>query len=235
MEFKCVHCGFKMKLLFIQYSPGNIRLMKCENCKEVADEYIECEIMILLIDLILQKRKAYSHLLFNTRDNVDFEGILWKLGVLHLLVDSCKILLLKECKDYWGSSRSFELSFLVLGKVLLGVILSNLAFICTLFLSTRILLTSFTEITSFKSVLLAIVVSSYFKIFLMAMMVYGCLLLSCPGLILALYCDLFWYLFFPVHLFYFTFTSYRFGSFHLLCLMSLTYLSYHPMQWLLEL
>ncbi|PIA45165.1 hypothetical protein AQUCO_01700595v1 [Aquilegia coerulea] len=172
MEFKCVHCGFKMKLLFIQYSPGNIRLMKCENCKEVADEYIECEIMILLIDLILQKRKAYSHLLFNTRDNVDFEGILWKLGVLHLLVDSCKILLLKECKDYWGSSRSFELSFLVLGKVLLGVILSNLAFICTLFLSTRILLTSFTEITSFKSVLLAIVVSSYFKIFLMAMMIW---------------------------------------------------------------
>ncbi|KAF5176674.1 Arv1 family protein [Thalictrum thalictroides] len=57
-------------------------------------------------------------------------------------------------------------------NVLLGVILSNFAFICTLFISTRILLTSLAEITSFKNVLLAIVVSSYFKIFLMAMMIW---------------------------------------------------------------
>ena len=28
-EYRCVGCGFKVKSLFIQYSPGNIRLMKC--------------------------------------------------------------------------------------------------------------------------------------------------------------------------------------------------------------
>ncbi|KAF5190605.1 arv1-like protein [Thalictrum thalictroides] len=105
------------------------------------------DVQILLIDLILQKQKAYSHLLFNTRDNVDFEGIQWKLGVLYLLLDSCKILLIKECKEDWGFSRSFEPPISVLGKVLLGVILSNFAFICTLFISTRILLTSLAEIT----------------------------------------------------------------------------------------
>ncbi|CAK7348606.1 unnamed protein product [Dovyalis caffra] len=45
MEHRCVECGFPIKTLFVQYSPGNIRLMRCENCKAVADEYIECEFM----------------------------------------------------------------------------------------------------------------------------------------------------------------------------------------------
>ncbi|KAF9618674.1 hypothetical protein IFM89_002369 [Coptis chinensis] len=118
MVFKCVHCGYKVNSLFIQYSPGNIRLMKCENCKEVADEYIECEIM-----------KAYSHLLFNTRDNVDFE-------------------------------------------VFVDVILLNIIFVSVLLLATSIMLTSLTEITRVKDILLAIIVSSYFKIFLVAMMIW---------------------------------------------------------------
>lgn len=75
---RCVHCGFPLKSLYIQYSPGNIRLMKCvschrfqltfykdapislslrrpwnyirqEKCKKVADEYIECENMVCCI------------------------------------------------------------------------------------------------------------------------------------------------------------------------------------------
>ncbi|KAJ1395074.1 Arv1 protein [Sesbania bispinosa] len=65
MGYRCIQCGFPIKTLYVQYSPGNIRLMKCENCKAVADEYIECEIMILVIDLILHKPKAYRHLLYN--------------------------------------------------------------------------------------------------------------------------------------------------------------------------
>ena len=27
--YRCVECGFRIKTLFVQYSPGNIRLMKC--------------------------------------------------------------------------------------------------------------------------------------------------------------------------------------------------------------
>ncbi|KAK4382603.1 protein ARV 1 [Sesamum angolense] len=46
-------CGFPIKTLYIQYSPGNIRLMKCGNCKAVADEYIECEVMSLLWKSVL--------------------------------------------------------------------------------------------------------------------------------------------------------------------------------------
>ncbi|KAK8918401.1 hypothetical protein KSP39_PZI021375 [Platanthera zijinensis] len=59
--FRCTHCGWRIRRLFIQYSPGNIRLMKCDNCKAVADPYIECEFMIIFIDLILHKTKALLH------------------------------------------------------------------------------------------------------------------------------------------------------------------------------
>ncbi|XP_073263500.1 protein ARV 2 isoform X2 [Populus alba] len=76
MEHRCVECGFPIETLFLQYSPGNIRLLRCANCEAVADEYIECEFMIILIDLILHKTKAYRHLLFSVinQRRVNFEG-----------------------------------------------------------------------------------------------------------------------------------------------------------------
>ncbi|XP_058778047.1 protein ARV 1-like [Vicia villosa] len=76
MGYRCIQCGFPIKTLYLQYSPGNIRLMKC-NCKVVADEYIECEITIIIIDLILHKPKAYRHLLYNVinQETLKFQGL----------------------------------------------------------------------------------------------------------------------------------------------------------------
>lgn len=90
-EFRCIQCGFRIKRLFLQYSPGNIRLMKCENCKAVADDYIECEIMILLIDLILHKPKAYRHLVCNlvNQENMNMEAVWWKSLISFLFLDVC--------------------------------------------------------------------------------------------------------------------------------------------------
>lgn len=75
--FQCIHCGWWIRRLFMQYSPGNIRLMKCDNCKAVADPYIECEFMIIFIDLILHKTKAFRHLLFNMLNLEKMEIKIW--------------------------------------------------------------------------------------------------------------------------------------------------------------
>ncbi|XP_042517133.1 protein ARV 2-like [Macadamia integrifolia] len=174
MELRCVHCGFGMKTLFVQYSPGNIRLMKCENCKEVADEYIECEIMILLIDLIWLKRKAYRHLLYNMLDQETIynEGILWKASFLFLMLDACRALVLNRSQgDRCLSSSSFSSAW-VCGKMLMHVFLGNLIFLYVLVFATRVFLRSSSKETRYKDLLLAILVSSYFKIFLLAMMVW---------------------------------------------------------------
>nr|KJB41569.1 hypothetical protein B456_007G114300 [Gossypium raimondii] len=113
MEYRCVQCGFRIKTLFVQYSPGNIRLMKCVNCKAVADEYIECELMIVLIDLILHKPKAYRHVLFNVlnHERTHFQGLLWKSLVGFLVLDAYRSLLVKKPEEEWGTSMSISSIF----------------------------------------------------------------------------------------------------------------------------
>lgn len=177
MELRCVQCGFRVKKLFVQYSPGNIRLIKCENCKAVADDYVECEIMILLIDLILHKTKAYRHLLHNmlNQKSVNFEGLLWKSTVGFLLLDAYRILVLKRSGQDLGMSTSISSLLWRIGKMLMDVFFGNFMFLCTFLISTRLLLDASDRVSSsnrYKDLLLAILVSSYFKIFLIAMMVW---------------------------------------------------------------
>ncbi|KAM7497347.1 hypothetical protein LguiA_021761 [Lonicera macranthoides] len=174
MDFRCVQCGFHIQTLYIQYSPGNIRLMKCENCKAVADEYIECEIMILLIDLILHKEKAYRHLFYNmfNRETMNFEGLLWKLAFSFLLLDAYRVLTLSRGGEACSSSPSFGTIVWSCGKMLVDLLFGNIMCACVLIFGTRCLLNASFGISGCKDVLLALLVSSYFKIFLIAMMVW---------------------------------------------------------------
>ncbi|XXG60717.1 hypothetical protein AAC387_Pa04g2556 [Persea americana] len=174
MEFRCVHCGSGVKTLFVQYSPGNIRLMKCDNCKAVADEYIECEITIVLIDLILHKRKAYRHVLYNVlnRNTVDAEGILWKSIFIYLFTDAYRNLILINSKGHWGSSTGSFASIWAGGMMMMEVLLGNFAFFGVLLLMKRLFMKSSSQVTSNKDIFLAILVSSYFKLFVIAMMVW---------------------------------------------------------------
>ncbi|KAM7275906.1 hypothetical protein ACFE04_017772 [Oxalis oulophora] len=126
MEYRCVQCGFKVNKLFVQYSPGNIRLMKCENCKEVADEYIECEFMIILIDLILHKRKAYRHLLYNVlhEQTMDFKGLIW-----NALTIKDRSLLLRRSEKQSSPTESYS-SFWI-WHMLLEVLFGNVMLFST--------------------------------------------------------------------------------------------------------
>ncbi|XP_057997220.1 protein ARV 1 isoform X2 [Hevea brasiliensis] len=174
MKYRCVECGFGIKTLFVQYSPGNIRLMKCENCKAVADEYIECERMIILIDLILHKPKAYRHLLHNVlnQGTVKLEGLLWKSTIIFLLLDAYRSLLLQRNEEEQSSSLSFSSLVWRSQQIFLDVLVGNLIFLCVFLLAIRILLNTSVGFSRCGNLLLSILVSSYLKIFLVAMMVW---------------------------------------------------------------
>lgn len=174
MDLRCIQCGFRVNKLYVQYSPGNIRLRKCEQCKAVADEYIECEIMILLIDLILHKPKAYRHLLYNTFDraSINFEGLLWKSTCGYLLLDAYRALVLLRSQQECSLSTSFPSLFWRYGKMLMDVFLGNLMFLCIFLLTKGVLLGPSCGVSRFKDLMIAILISSYFKIFLVAMMVW---------------------------------------------------------------
>ncbi|ESQ36720.1 hypothetical protein EUTSA_v10008618mg [Eutrema salsugineum] len=167
-EYRCVGCGFRVKSLFIQYSPGNIRLMKCGNCKEVADEYIECERMTIFIDLILHRPKVYRHVLYNAinQETVNVQHLLLKLVFAYLLLDSYRSLVLRITDERSSLSES---SVLTSVKVLIGVLSANLAFFFAFAIAAKGLLN---EVSRRREILLGILISSYLKIFLLAMLVW---------------------------------------------------------------
>ncbi|KAH1257968.1 Protein arv1 [Glycine max] len=203
---RCIQCWCPVKTLYVQYSPGNIRLMKCENCKAVADEYIECEIMILVIDLILHKPKAYRHLLHNVinqetmkfhvwlsssiippalpsciiislciKSKIPAFGLLLLNYILHMrtlsfVEDRC--LILESSKGKLGSSNSVSSLVSICWKVLMDVIIGNLMFLLTFFFMVKMFFHVSITISRCIDLLLTLMISSYFKIFLIAMMVW---------------------------------------------------------------
>ncbi|XP_071707447.1 protein ARV 2-like [Rutidosis leptorrhynchoides] len=173
MKFRCVQCGYHIKTLYVQYSPGNIRLMKCQNCRAVADEYIECEIMILLIDLILHKAKAYRHLFYNMFDPeaMKSQGLMWKFTFGFLLLDAYKISILITNEEGWGSDLSLASLIWAYVKILLDVFAGNILFLSIILVGARSILNMSSEVSRY-SIWLAILASSYLKLFLIAMMVW---------------------------------------------------------------
>ncbi|CAG9772602.1 unnamed protein product [Ceutorhynchus assimilis] len=85
-EYYCINCGEKTKSLFKKYSETVLKLTNCDNCNEIADKYLEYDIVIIIIDLILLNTMAYRHILLNTK----FKHF-WKLSVILILLESyCK-------------------------------------------------------------------------------------------------------------------------------------------------
>ncbi|XP_025798008.1 protein arv1 homolog isoform X2 [Panicum hallii] len=171
---RCVGCGGRVKTLFVQYSPGNIRLMKCDNCKAVADPYIECEFMIILIDLILHKTRAYRHILFNKLSmgsSVD-KGILYRSTLIHIALDAFRISFSKGNRADGASSTSIFSTIFNCFEVIGDALLGNIIFMIMLFLGVRFILKLSFDITRYREVLFAVIISSYFKLFLFTMMVW---------------------------------------------------------------
>lgn len=62
----CIECSHPVPSLFTRYSNGYVKLNYCNNCNSVCDKYVEFDLVILFIDILLLKSRAYKHLIFNT-------------------------------------------------------------------------------------------------------------------------------------------------------------------------
>jgi len=87
----CVECGAPVAHLYREFSKGNIRLTQCKNCNLVADKYVEYELLLIVLDLILHKQEAYRHVLINRvqwqKDKPAIMRALVKLIPVYLLLD----------------------------------------------------------------------------------------------------------------------------------------------------
>lgn len=61
----CVECGLQLGHLYTAYSPSNLCLTKCPRCSHFADPYIEHDMVLVFIDMLLHKPAVYRHLIFN--------------------------------------------------------------------------------------------------------------------------------------------------------------------------
>lgn len=61
----CVECGLRLDHLYTAYSPSNLCLTKCPRCSHFADHYIEHDMVLVFIDMLLHKPAVYRHLIFN--------------------------------------------------------------------------------------------------------------------------------------------------------------------------
>jgi hypothetical protein len=78
----CVECGECCPKLYIAYTT-NIRLLRCESCQCVLDKYLEFDLVLVFIDLVLLKSPAYRHILLNIPQ---FTHV-WRLALVMLLLD----------------------------------------------------------------------------------------------------------------------------------------------------
>lgn len=95
--YRCVHCGLALSSLVVLSEEHE--LLNCVRprrsgstltvqpaCKHTADNYVELPIPPLFLDLVLQKRTVYSHLLFNRGAYADRT---WALGAVVIALDAC--------------------------------------------------------------------------------------------------------------------------------------------------
>ncbi|KAJ2814964.1 sterol homeostasis protein, partial [Coemansia sp. 'formosensis'] len=87
MKQVCIECGFPVASLYTEYGVGHIRLTQCEHCKSFADKYVEHDVVIVFIDMLLHKPQVYRHLLVNKLEfrQPFIERNVAKLGILLVL------------------------------------------------------------------------------------------------------------------------------------------------------
>lgn len=114
-QLRCVECGASIEHVYKEYSKGNIRLSVCEACGQVADKYVEYEIMLIGIDLLLLKPQAYRHLLWNRTPSISRSNLMKMYIMSNLLDMNMRSFLLEEKQLIILSPTSIYRNVLVQG------------------------------------------------------------------------------------------------------------------------
>ena len=89
---KCVECKQSLEALYEEPIKGNIALVTCPQCSNIADRYIENDYTVIFINLVLCKPQVYRHLVFNeprVRSISDVLKLLVIASVLESLPNEC--------------------------------------------------------------------------------------------------------------------------------------------------
>eukprot|EP01083_Nonionella_stella_P158002 513599_1 len=175
----CIECGAPVNNIYRDYGKGSIRLSHCPKCGKVADKYIEYQLVLILLDLILHRHQVYRHLLFNRIDYhesgvhiillkmipalICFDAYLkwFRLAKYYESVDSVIVSLM--------SPKPFDCHFIILGAAALEFVLFiSGVLLCAKLLHFRV----DTHFVKYNYLVMAILISSFGRLLILLMMIW---------------------------------------------------------------
>ena len=86
-QFVCINCERPVPHLYTRFAAsGHIRITHCVACQAPADRYIEYDVTLRMLDMLLLERRVWRHVLLNS---VQLRGgwLPWKLAVVCMFCD----------------------------------------------------------------------------------------------------------------------------------------------------
>lgn len=120
----CIECAqHNIDCLYSQYKGTYIRLTTCPNCGLVVDSYVEFDLVILFLDLMLWKPQAYRHLAYNTVEQM-FQNNKEKLALERYrhLIRHAFLTILFEVYLNWAYEEKSERNSEMIQHVLLAMV-----------------------------------------------------------------------------------------------------------------
>uniref|UniRef100_A0A2L2YKI8 Protein ARV n=1 Tax=Parasteatoda tepidariorum TaxID=114398 RepID=A0A2L2YKI8_PARTP len=166
----CVNCGNNCPTIYKKFSCDIIKLSNCEKCGGLVDKYVETEYSIVIIDMLLLRKEALRHMLFNSNLK-----IAWKLVILFILCDAYEKtishrLSFKESHKFKKFINELELNFylMCLKSFLEYFIFATLVVVVLYHSQLRSM-----ERFSSKHLFHAIILASYGKLFMLPVLVWS--------------------------------------------------------------
>ncbi|GAM24282.1 hypothetical protein SAMD00019534_074570 [Acytostelium subglobosum LB1] len=176
----CIECGRPVNDVYKEFGKagsGNIRLTRCGHCKQIADKYVEYDFIIVFLDLFLHKPQAYRHLLFNRQTYTDN----WiSVLIVYIFFESyIKWLRIKEYCEYTQPKSAFyyydwqdDVPYDRYWFILITAIAEFGLYVAAIGLSVQLIYRSRYAIIKYNYLVMAIILSSFGKGFLILMMIW---------------------------------------------------------------
>ncbi|KAJ1902240.1 sterol homeostasis protein, partial [Coemansia sp. IMI 209127] len=175
----CIECGRPVTSLYTEYGVGHIRLTQCNNCKSFADKYVEHDVVIVFIDMLLHKPQAYRHLLVNTLEfrQPAMERNVGKLCILLVLfsvyIDWFRLeeggRLRNQNELLFGQQLSFATQYLF---ILVLSAIDAAALLAGVLLASIILQRSFKQTKRWATMATALTISSFGKVLMIMLVIW---------------------------------------------------------------
>ncbi|KAJ2641268.1 sterol homeostasis protein [Coemansia sp. RSA 1694] len=179
MKQICIECGFPVASLYTEYGTGHIRLTQCEHCKSFADKYVEHDVVMVFIDMLLHKPQVYRHLLVNKLEfrQPFIERNVAKLGVLLVLfnvyIDWFRLeeggRLRGQEELLFGKQHSFAIQYLA---ILMLSAIDAIALLVGILLASVIHQRSFMQVKRWATISTALIISSFGKVLMILLVIW---------------------------------------------------------------